>query len=61
VRVHSAEPLSFRCECNSDRIVGVLKSYPAEERAGLADEDGIIRAKCEFCGKVHEIGPASFQ
>jgi molecular chaperone Hsp33 len=60
VRVHSAEPLSFRCECSSDRIAGVLKSYPAEDRLNLADEDGIIRAKCEFCGKIHEIGPETF-
>ena len=35
----------------------VLKGYAPEDRAGLADPDGIIRAKCEFCGKTHEIGP----
>ena len=40
----------------ADRIAGVLKSYSEKDRAGLADPDGIIRAKCEFCGTVHEIG-----
>ena len=39
-----------------DRIAQVLKAYAPEERAGLADPDGIIRARCEFCGTTHEIG-----
>jgi molecular chaperone Hsp33 len=57
VRVHPAEPISFRCDCDSGRIAGVLRSYGPEERAGLADPDGIIRARCEFCGTVHQIAP----
>jgi molecular chaperone Hsp33 len=57
VRVHSAEPIAFRCGCETARIASVLRAYSESEREGLADEDGIIRAKCEFCGTVHEIGP----
>jgi len=56
VRVLPAEPIAFRCDCDGERIAAVLKSYSPEERAGLADPDGIIRARCEFCGTVHEIG-----
>jgi len=56
VRVQPAEEIAFRCDCDGKRIAAVLKSYSEEERAGLADPDGIIRAKCEFCGAVHEIG-----
>src|SRR3954470_1812778 len=51
VRVEPPEPVLFRCDCDSSRIAGVLKNYTAEERHGLADPDGIIRARCEFCGK----------
>jgi len=58
VRVQPAEPITFRCDCDGERIAAVLSSYTEEERAGLADPDGIIRAKCEFCGTVHEIGAA---
>ncbi|HTW36351.1 MAG TPA: Hsp33 family molecular chaperone HslO [Rhizomicrobium sp.] len=58
VRVHPAEPMRFRCGCETARIASVLRAYADSERAGLADADGIIRAKCEFCGAVHEIGPA---
>ena len=55
VRVLPAEPVAFRCECDRERIATVLRSYTPEERAGLADPDGVIRARCEFCGTVHEI------
>jgi len=57
VRVQPAEKVAFRCDCDAGRIVGVLKSYSADERKGLADPDGVIRARCEFCGTTHEIGP----
>jgi molecular chaperone Hsp33 len=57
VRVEPPEPVIFRCDCDTGRIVQVLKSYAPEDRGGLADPDGVIRARCEFCGKTHEIGP----
>jgi molecular chaperone Hsp33 len=55
VRVLPAESIAFRCDCDRERIASVLKSYSPKERASLADPDGIIRARCEFCGVVHEI------
>lgn len=58
VRVQPAEPLIFRCDCSGERISSVLQSYSPEDRAGLADPDGVIRAKCEFCGTLHEIPEA---
>ncbi|HEY4274862.1 MAG TPA: Hsp33 family molecular chaperone HslO [Rhizomicrobium sp.] len=57
VRVQPAEPVSFRCDCDTARITQILRGYNVEERAGLADPDGIIRARCEFCGTTHEIAP----
>ena len=59
VRVLPPEPVIFRCDCDTSRITQVLKRYAPQEREGLADPDGIIRARCEFCGKSHEIGPES--
>jgi molecular chaperone Hsp33 len=57
VRVHPPEPVAFRCDCDGARIAQILKGYTPREREGLADEDGIIRASCEFCGTVHQIAP----
>ncbi len=51
----------FRCGCDTRRISAVLKSYGAKEREGLADPDGMIRARCEFCGTVHAIDPKSLE
>ncbi|MGH6871083.1 MAG: Hsp33 family molecular chaperone HslO [Rhizomicrobium sp.] len=59
IRVHPAEPLAFRCECDGGRIAAVLRAYTRAEREGLADADGIVRARCEFCGAVHEIGESA--
>ena len=61
VRVLPAERVAFRCDCDAERIASVLKSYSPEERAGLADPDGIVRARCEFCGTVHEIKTDALQ
>ena len=58
VRVQPAQPIAFRCDCDAQRITLILKGYAPEERAGLADPDGVIRARCEFCGATHEIAPA---
>jgi len=57
VRVAPPERVIFRCDCDTSRITQILKRYTPQEREGLADADGIIRARCEFCGKSHEIGP----
>jgi len=57
VHVHTPEPLDFYCGCDGERIARILRSYSAEDREGLADPDGIIRARCEFCGVVHAVAP----
>lgn len=57
VRLQKVESIAFRCDCESGRIASVLGSYATSELEGLADADGIIRARCEFCGRVHEIPP----
>ncbi len=59
VRVQPFDAIAFRCDCDGARIASVLQSYPPKEREGLADPDGVIRARCEFCGKVHEIEVAA--
>lgn len=58
-RVLPFQQVEFRCSCDTGRIATVLKSYSDKDRLGLADPDGIIRARCEFCGNVHEIDPKS--
>jgi molecular chaperone Hsp33 len=54
VRVHRAQPLHFHCTCTAEKVLPVLRSYPPDELTGLADADGVIRTRCEFCGTTYE-------
>lgn len=55
VRVHTPQALTFHCACDTGRIARILNAYSGAEREGLADADGFIRARCEFCGTVHAV------
>jgi len=61
VRVQPVEALAFRCSCETGRIASVLRTYSDSARDGLADADGVIRARCEFCARVHEVAPGDLQ
>jgi molecular chaperone Hsp33 len=59
VRMFEPTPLRAHCRCNQERILGVLKSFPAEERATMVEEDGQIRVTCEYCSRTYEVAPDS--
>jgi molecular chaperone Hsp33 len=61
VRVFERQPLSFGCRCSADRVATVLAQYPQSELSGLADDDGMIRATCEFCSTVYQFEPKDVQ
>jgi molecular chaperone Hsp33 len=61
VRVFPAKPLEARCRCSQDRIVGVLASFSAEERADMVEGDGNIRVTCEYCSKVYAVELAALE
>jgi molecular chaperone Hsp33 len=54
VRVNPAQALHFQCTCSADKVMGVLRSYPESELTDLAEEDGVIRMRCEFCGAAYD-------
>jgi molecular chaperone Hsp33 len=54
VRVQPSQELHFRCTCNAEKVRSVLNSYPKEDLADLAEADGVIRSRCEFCGASYE-------
>jgi molecular chaperone Hsp33 len=49
VRTLETVPLRKGCRCNPDYVRSVIGRFPEEERAEMADEDGLIRVNCEFC------------
>jgi molecular chaperone Hsp33 len=58
VRLFSAQPLKAFCRCSEERILGVLRSFPPEERVDMVeDHTGKIRVTCEYCSRAYEIPP----
>jgi molecular chaperone Hsp33 len=49
VRVLDRSPVSADCRCSRERLEKTLESFDAKAIAEMADEDGNIRASCEFC------------
>jgi molecular chaperone Hsp33 len=61
VRVFDLQPLEFGCRCSADRVAAVLSQYPEQEVRSLAENDGTIRATCEFCSTVYRFQPQDIQ
>ncbi|MCA3732627.1 MAG: Hsp33 family molecular chaperone [Phenylobacterium sp.] len=58
VRVFTPQALKAACRCSQERILGLLASFSAEERADMVEADGRIRVSCEFCSRVYEALPS---
>ncbi len=61
VRVFGSTPLRAFCRCNEERIVSVLSSFSADERADMVEPDGAIHVTCEYCSKVYSVAPESLE
>ena len=57
VRLFDSEPVSFRCSCSRERVVGVLRMLGRDEVQGILREQGLVSVDCEFCGKHYEFDP----
>ena len=57
VRVFEPAPLTAACRCSRERIVSVLRSFPAEERGEMVEGDGLIRVTCEYCSRTYALEP----
>ncbi len=51
VRVLGGASLVKGCRCDVDHIRDVLRRFPDDERAAMADTAGIIAVDCAFCSK----------
>lgn len=49
VHVLDTSAVSAKCRCSRERLQATLDNFDAQAVADMADEDGNIRAKCEFC------------
>jgi molecular chaperone Hsp33 len=49
VRAHDAVPLEVYCQCSSERVETLLKSFGTAELADMREADGQVAVTCEFC------------
>ena len=61
VRMFHPSPLRAFCRCSQERIEGVLRSFPAGERAEMVEDDGMIRVTCEYCSRTYDVEPAAIE
>lgn len=60
VRVTEAAPLAKGCRCDLAHIRSVIGRFPPEERADMADDQGIIGVDCAFCSRIFPLAVDSF-
>jgi molecular chaperone Hsp33 len=61
VRMLPGARLSKGCRCDASYIGEVLAKFPAEERAAMADENGVITVDCAFCATSFPVSAAGAQ
>jgi molecular chaperone Hsp33 len=57
VRVLDPLALSRGCRCDPDYVRSVIARFPAEERAAMIGDDGLIRVDCAFCATDFSLSP----
>jgi molecular chaperone Hsp33 len=55
VRVHPAQAVSFACPCSRERVLNALQLVGEAELMPLAEENGSIDTRCEFCGERYSV------
>ena len=55
VRLLGGAALSRGCRCDANHIRQVLSQFPDEERATMADSDGVIAVDCAFCSRIFPV------
>lgn len=55
VRVHQGARVVRGCRCSAEHYVQVLSGFPAEERAAMRNEAGMIVVDCAFCSREFPI------
>lgn len=53
VRIFDAQPLSFRCRCNQERVETLLRQFTPDDIASMKQEDGSLFVTCEFCNETY--------
>jgi molecular chaperone Hsp33 len=59
VRMFTPQPLRAYCRCSQDRVLGMLRAFPAEELTDMVEPDGRIHVTCEYCARAYQVEPTT--
>jgi molecular chaperone Hsp33 len=59
VRMFEPRPLRAYCRCSEDRVLGMLRAFPAADLTDMIEPDGLIHVTCEYCSRAYRILPAT--
>jgi molecular chaperone Hsp33 len=51
VRILPAATIRRGCRCSAEHIQSVIARFPPDQRAEMADENGLVHVDCEFCAR----------
>lgn len=55
VRIEQGAHVARGCRCSVAHFSSVLGQFPAEQRAEMAEADGVIKVDCAFCSRLFPI------
>ena len=58
IRTLPAVALGKGCRCDPDYVRSVIRRFPADERAAMVGDDGLIRVDCAFCSSSFAFPPS---
>ena len=61
VRVFEPAPMREECRCSRERIMLMLRNFPAQDRQDMVGENGRIGVTCEFCSRVYDLDPVEVE
>lgn len=53
LRLFEPSPVSFRCKCSRERVIGILQSLGEDEVRSVQKEQGTVEVRCDFCNRAY--------
>lgn len=57
IRVFESRGVREACRCSRERVLGMLKSFTADDRRDMRADDGSIEVTCDFCSSRYGFTP----
>jgi molecular chaperone Hsp33 len=61
LRLFDPSPVAFRCSCSRERVDSALRLLGRGELDDLAEADGSVEVRCEFCGRSYPLDPVDLE